>query len=360
MRMPLSSFILVCISCVCIAGCSEETITSPPAARPARIAVVKVHKLTVVAQGAGRIQSRHVSPVGFEVGGRLISRDVDLGAVVKKGQKLAELSALDYQNKVTVAEGELGTSKAMLAQAVPHEKRYLILLTDGWTTRAVYEEALKSLQSAQAQVKASEANLRIAQDQLSYTQLLAPDDGVITAAGADPGQVVAPGQMIVEVSRNDELEAVFAVAGAHIARATLGMPVEVSLQDQPQVAVTGSIREISPEANGATGTYQVRVALPSAPPDMRLGAVVVGRVKDDGPQVATLPASALLQSGDKPQVWVVDKDGSVHRRTVELLEFDTDSVVVSRGLSAGEKVVTAGVQSLAEGQFVTSEEEIAG
>ena len=81
---------------------------------------------------------------------------------------------VDYQNKVTVAEGELGNSKAMLAQAVPHEKRYRILLTDGWTTRAIYEEALKSLQTAQAQVKANEANLRIAKDQLSYTQLLAP------------------------------------------------------------------------------------------------------------------------------------------------------------------------------------------
>jgi RND family efflux transporter MFP subunit len=360
MRLPIGPFLLVCISCVYLAGCSDEESAGPPAPRPARVALVTLHKLAIVAQGAGRIQSRHVSPVGFEVGGRLISRDVDLGAVVKKGQKLAELSAIDYQNKVTVAEGELATAKATLAQAMPHEERYRILLSEGWTTRGVYEEALKSLQTAQAQVKASEANLRIAQDQLSYTQLLAPDDGVITATGADPGQVVAAGQMIVEVSRNDELEAVFAVAGAHIARATLGMPVEVCLQNQPQIAVTGSIREISPEADSATGTYQVRVALPSAPADMRLGAVVVGRVEEEGQQVTTLPATALLQSGDKPQVWVMDKDGAVHRRNVELLEFDADSVVVRRGLSAGEKVVTAGVQSLADGQLVTPEEEIAG
>ena len=72
-----------------------------------------------MAEGAGRIQSRYVSQVGFEVGGRVVSRDVDIGAIVKKGQKLAELSAVDYRNKVTAAEADLAAAKAALAQAAP-------------------------------------------------------------------------------------------------------------------------------------------------------------------------------------------------------------------------------------------------
>ena len=88
---------------------------------------------------------------------------------------------------------------------------------------------------------------------------------------------------------------------------------------------------------------------------MRLGAVVVGRAETEGPEVISIPSNALLQSGDGPQVWVVAKDGAVHRRAVELLEFSADSVVVSRGLSAGEEVVTAGVNWLAEGQPVKPE-----
>ena len=162
---------------------------------------------------------------------------------------------------------------------------------------------------------------------------------------------------MVEISRSSEREAVFAVASEHVAHAKLGMPVKVWVQGRPEIAVIGSVRQISPEADSTTGTYEVKVALPSPPPEMRLGAVVVGRAETEGPEVISVPSNALLQSGDGPQVWVVAEDGTVHRRAVELLEFSADSVVVSRGLSAGEKVVTAGVNSLAEGQPVKPETE---
>ena len=136
------------------------------------------------------------------------------------------------------------------------------------------------------------------------------------------------------------------------------MAVNVFLQGRPDIAATGTIREISPEADSTTGTYQVKVALPSPPAEMRLGAVVIGRVESEGHEVTTLPPGALLQSGDQPQVWVIGNDDRVQRRKVELLQFDADSVVVSHGLSAGENVVTAGVNSLADGQLVKAETEV--
>ena len=136
------------------------------------------------------------------------------------------------------------------------------------------------------------------------------------------------------------------------------MAVSVSLQGRSDIAVTGTIREISPEADSTTGTYQVKVALPSPPVEMRLGSVVVGRVETEGEEAAILPPGALLQSGEKPQVWVVGKDDKVERRKVQLAKFDGDSVMVSHGLSAGEKVVIAGVNSLADGQLVKPETEV--
>jgi RND family efflux transporter MFP subunit len=180
---------------------------------------------------------------------------------------------------------------------------------------------------------------------------------VVTATKADPGQVVDAGQAIVEIARNAEREAVFAVASEQIAHAKVGMPVKVWLQGRPEIAVTGSIREISPEADSTTGTYQVKVTLPSSPPpEMRLGAVVVGHAEIPGKEkVVSLPPSALLQSGNEAQVWVVGEDGKVHRRSVQLVEFDANSVVISRGLASGEKVVTAGINSLAEGESVKPE-----
>jgi RND family efflux transporter MFP subunit len=184
---------------------------------------------------------------------------------------------------------------------------------------------------------------------------------VVTATGADPGQVVAKGQMIVEIAQNDKREAVFAVASEHIAHAQVGMPVRVWLQGRPEIAVTGSIREISPQADSTTGTYRVKVTLPSPlPADMRLGAVVVGSAEIQGQEVVSLPPTALLQSGNAPQVWVLGDEGKVHRRDVQLLKFDANSVVISGGLSAGEKVVTAGINSLAEGDSVTPQTDTTG
>jgi RND family efflux transporter MFP subunit len=265
--------------------------------------------------------------VGFEVGGRLVARYVDVGAVVTKGQKLAKLSDIDYQNRVTAAEADLAAANAAVAQAAPQEWRYRTLLKQGWTTRALYENALRALQSAEAQVQSAEANLRIVQNQLGYTELLAPDDGIVTAAKADPGQVVDAGQAIVEIARNAEREAVFAVASEHIAHAKVGMPVKVSLQGRPEIAVTGSIREISPEADSTTGTYKVKVTLPSPPPGaMRLGAVVVGHAEIKGQEVTSLPPTALLS--------------------------------LAEGESVKPETVTAGIDSLAEGKSVKHQTEV--
>jgi hypothetical protein len=158
---------------IALAGCSNEKAEAPAIARPARVVIATPHKFATVAQGAGVVGSRYVSQVGFEVGGRLISRDVDVGALVRKGQKLASLSATDYRNKATAAEADLVAANAALAQAEPQELRFRTLLQKGFATRAAYDNAVKALQSAQAQVQSAGANLRIAQNQLGYTELLA-------------------------------------------------------------------------------------------------------------------------------------------------------------------------------------------
>lgn len=103
MRLPSSSILFAGVACLVLAGCSEEKASEPTAPRSAQAVVVQPHKLVLVAQGAGRIHARYESDVGFEVAGRLVSRLVETGTVVKKGQKLAELSAVDFRNKLTAS-----------------------------------------------------------------------------------------------------------------------------------------------------------------------------------------------------------------------------------------------------------------
>src|SRR5262249_41690673 len=147
-------------------------------------------------------------------------------------------------------------------------------------------------------------------------------------------------------------EGVFAVADTSIGLAYLGLKVKVTLKSDPNVSTIGSIREMAPNADPVTRTYAVRVALPQVPDAIRLGGIVPGRPLVEARPALRIPTGALLQS-DKPAVWVVEgADRQVQKRPVKVMRFDTDSVLIAEGLKKGDIVVTAGVNSLAEGQKV--------
>jgi len=311
-------------------------------------------------EASGVIDSRYNAQVGFLVGGRLIERKADVGMMVAKGDLLAQLDPTDYKNKLAAAQSQIDGAKSEVAQAGPQEARLKKLLQQGYTTQLEYDRALRSLMTSKAHLEEAQANLRLAQDQVGYTTLKAETDGAVTAVGADPGQVVNAGQMIVQISQVDAREGVFAVSERAISIIRPGFPIRVALQSDPSVAVDGTVREVSPTADPVTGTYTVKVSLPNAPDAMRLGAVVVGSAEVKGEPVAVIPTGALLQSGSEPAVWVVSPtEKVVHRRTVKVLRFDTDTVTLSKGLKDGDLVVTAGVNWLAEGQKVSLPTEIA-
>ena len=128
---------------------------------------------------------------------------------------------------------------------------------------------------------------------------------------------------------------------------------EVWLADHPETKADGKLREISPQADPVTRNYQVKVELADPPAGMFLGATILGRLKLKAESLIEIPSSALTMIEDKPAVWVVDaKDQRVHRREIAIARHAPDSVIVTGGLESGERVVTAGVQELHEGQTV--------
>jgi RND family efflux transporter MFP subunit len=339
---------------VSLASCSKEEEAAPPPPRTVRVVQIHLERAGLGGSASGVIESRYNAQVGFLVGGRLIERRVDIGANVQKGDVLAQLDATDYKNKLAAAQSQVKAAQSEVAQAAPQEARLSSLLKQGFTTQLAYDKALLALKSAKAKVDEAQANLRLAQDQVNYTTLKADADGAVTAVGADPGQVVNAGQMIVQISQLDAREAVFSVSERAVAIMEPGLIVRVALQSDPSIAANGSVREISPTADPVTGTYKVKVALTDPADAMRLGAVVTGSVEMKGEPVAVIPTGALLQTGGEPAVWIVSPaEKLVHRRTVKVLRFDAESVTISEGLKEGDLVVTAGVNWLAEGQKVS-------
>jgi RND family efflux transporter MFP subunit len=263
----------------------------------------------------------------------------------------------NQQNALKGAQSEAAAAQASIEQSRAQEERQRKLLTDGYTTRTQYDNAQRRYAQAQADLASAQAKLNAAQDTLSYTELRADRAGVITAKGAEPGQVVASGQMVVRLADPNEREAVFQVPGAGLRlEAGAAMPtVEVRLVGDQNLVTEGTIREVSPGVDPVTRTYTVKVALADPPPAFLLGSAVVGRARLPAQAVINLPSSALFQTaqGD-PAVWVVDQPrNTVSLRPVSVLQYDTGTVTVSNGLKAGENVVIGGSQKLRPGQKVT-------
>src|SRR5208282_3934814 len=228
------------------------------------------------------------------------------------------------------------------------------LLKDGWTPRANFDEAQQKLLTAEAQVDSARAQARTARDQQSYTVLSADAPGAVTAVGAEAGEVVRAGQMIVQLAHEGGRDAVFDVPEQLIRNGPPQDPqVDIALTNDPQVKATGRVREVSPQADAVTRTFQVKVGMTDPPAAMKLGDTVVGRVRLTAPPGVEVPASALTETEGRPAVWVVDpQNHTVSLRDVEVLRYDPATVVISQGLETGALVVTAGVQTLRPGQKV--------
>jgi RND family efflux transporter MFP subunit len=356
-RALLSCCLITALSL--ISACKQEAAKPPPPPREVRAIVVMPNALSAANDTVGDVEPRRTGNLGFQIGGRLIERLVDTGATVRKGEVLARLDSADQRNRVLSAEAQVRAAQASVDQAVPLEARYRQLLSSGVTTPQKYEEAKKQLQRSNDELADAQAQLAFAQDQLRYAQLVAPTDGVVLSTGADPGQVVSAGQMVIQVADPNEREGVFAVADTVIGLAYVGLPIRVRLKSDPSISSLGNVREIAPNADPVTRTYTVRVTLPDPPDAMRLGAIVVARPEVASEEVIRIPAGALLQTGE-PCVWMVEgTDHEVHKRLVKVLRFDTDAILVSEGLKKGDIVVTKGINSLADGQKVSLPAELA-
>jgi RND family efflux transporter MFP subunit len=335
-----------------VTGCDKPVPPAPQARSVRAVAVERVAEGETVSL-TGHVRSKDQASLAFRLDGRMIERPVNVGDLLTAGQVVAKLDPQIQQNLLRTAEGNLSSLEAQLREARITFWRQQELLKDGWTSRAKFDEAEHKLQTIQAQVDAAQAQVRIAEEQLSYTVLSADALGAVTAKGAEPGEVVHAGQMIVELARQGGRDAVFDVPEQLIRTGPRDPVVEIALTNEPIVRATGRVREVAPQADATTRTFQVKVGIIDPPQGMQLGSTVTGRIKLSAPPGVEIPASALTEANGRQAVWVVDPQSkTVSLREVDILRHDPATVVVSQGLEAGDLVVTAGVQTLHPGQKV--------
>jgi membrane fusion protein, multidrug efflux system len=341
-----------------LAGCETHSEANPPEpVRPVLTAPVEVSTSKVFGPFTGTIMPRYSSDLGFQSArGRIVARDVSVGDVVKKGQRLAALDATLIQFQLASAEADLASAQAQFVNAQAEEGRKSYLLQAGASTQAQMDTAAAALASAQARLNQAKASVEAAQIQLGYTSLIAGYDGVITAVSAEVGQVVSAGQTVVTLARPDVREAVFDVPDSMVDRARQGGQFSVTLLADPTVTTTGKVREIAPLSDPATRTRRIRLSLTNPPEALRLGSTVSISLSEPTAPQTVVPKSALFEDAGASSVWVADAaTGKVTKVAVEVIQRRGDDAVVDAKLSTGERVVTAGTHSLHDGETVRVE-----
>jgi RND family efflux transporter MFP subunit len=349
MRWFLILPVLVIPALLLVACEKEETVVLP--ARPVLSVVVEQSALPGT-RFAGTVQAKVQASLGSRVAGRLVTLAVHVGDLVTKGEVLAVLDATAYELAVRSARAELSSAEATLSSAVAAEERQKALLQTNTAAQAAVESAEQTREAAAASLTRSRTALSKAEEQLSYTRIEAEFDGVVTATGAEVGQVVAPGEAIVTIARPDERDAVVDIpetAGG----IAINSPFSISLQISPDIAVKGIVREVAPSADQVTRTRRVKIALEAPPAMFRLGTTITAEL--EGPEVTALlvPQASVLERDGKPHVWLADAEkGEVHLRSIETGASAGRYVRVTSGIVAGDRIVTAGIHSLEEGQKV--------
>lgn len=347
-------FPLLLLLALAATGCGEKKTDKPAPPRPVRYLVVTNSAANPQTVRTGEIRAHDETTLAFRLDGRMISREVDIGARVHAGQVLASLESETGKNQLASARADVESARAAEQVAALNLKRMQALMPSGAIARTQLDSARADWQSAASKLKSSTAALRNAEQNLSWTQLVAPADGIITRVNASAGQVVSAGQAVFTLATSEARDVVFAVADPR--QLASNATFTVALLADPSVKASGSLRDISPQADPQTRTWQVRLALANPPAAMALGASATIALPESASAGFAVPAPALSRLGQQPALFVIDEKNRAQPRAVTLGGYSASSVFIRSGLRPGDRVITAGVSKLRAGEQVIAGE----
>jgi HlyD family secretion protein len=338
-----------------LAAVSVRAQAPPPAAaaRPALTVVLaspQRAELPLVVPANGNIAAWQEAIVGAEAAGlRLAQVRVNVGDRVRRGQVLATFAEALPQADLAQARAAMTEAEATLAEAVANAQRARDLQASGALSAQQINQYLTAERTAEARLQAQRALFRTQEIRLAQTQVLAPDDGVISARAATVGAVVSPGQELFRLIRQGRLEWRAEVASSDLARLQPGMAVRVTpAGGEP---VTGKLRMVAPTVDVATRNGLVYVDLPQ-PGSARMGMFARGEFEIGRSPALTLPQTAVLLRDGFSHVFQVGADSKVRQVKVTVGRRLGDRIEITGGLDPAARVVASGAGFLGDGDTV--------
>jgi len=331
--LPLRAFALSLVAVVLTAACGKE------AAEPPAEVIRPVRYEEVVAASGG--QERKV------------------GEGVAKGQLLASLDARDYELQVQQADAALAQADAEARNAEHNYDRVRQLYENNNASRNDLDGARARAESARAAVQSAAKQLELARRRLTYTRLAAPFDCAVASVDAEERENVGAGQTVVRVNCGDQPEVEVAVPEGLITQIQPGDDVTVRFDALPGRTFAAAVHEVGISAGRSATTYPVTVRLAESDPGIRPGmaAEVAFRLdRGTGEAGVLVVPAAVGEDRDGRFVFVVEATGEglavAHRRPITAGDLVGDRLTILEGLTPGERVVTAGVSRITDGQTV--------
>jgi membrane fusion protein, multidrug efflux system len=342
-----------------LAGCKgEASMEEKEVVRPVKTTTVFAAPQGRTLTYSGVVRPRIESNLGFRVSGKIVERAINVGDRVKVGQTIARLDDTDLKLAENSARAAVASARTRRDVTRDNLERAKPLLEKQFISQASYDIRRNDFDAAVSGLESAEAQLRQAGNATSYATLKADKAGIVTAVMGEPGQVVSPGQAVIALAEAGEVEVAIGVPEQDAGRLTVGQRADIALWsgsgNGTGKSAEGRIREIAGQADAASRTYAIRVAVANPPQTMRLGMTATVAMRIDGEHAAmVVPLTALTEADGSPVVFVVDTEKKTVRRTpVTVAGTADDGVRVAGGLSPGDVVVTAGVQFLRDGMRV--------
>jgi multidrug efflux system membrane fusion protein len=349
------------LSLLFLGACNQAEVEKKEVLRPVRYIEVgsSETKMQRVFSGFARVGSDVT--LSFRTSGVIIEKNVVKGQSVKKGDLLGQLDNVEAQLAYEKALSELDRAESQMNTSETNFNRIKFLYEQGAKPLIEYENARNNYTSAKSQYETALRNRDLQKTQMDYGFIYAPMDGEVLKVNGDVNERVGAGFEFVVLNISDgRMKVIVNLPEVVINRTRLDMPVEINFPAVDGETFLGKVIEISPDISDESATYPVDVSIIDPAKEIRPG--MVANVTFDFTDGNTannriiLPVNTVGEDAGGKFVFVVipenDKVATVQKRQVKIGTLTTDGFEITAGLKAGDKVVTAGLQTLLNGQKV--------
>lgn len=334
-----------------LSACQKAEEPGPPSRQTVTAATVSQVSLPQSVTASGTVSAWEEVPVGAETGGLVATGVfVDEGSWVRQGQPLVQLNDALLRAQLQQQEAQVQTARANVARDDAALARAQELKERGFLSQASLDTALANQRASQANLSAAVAGLSETRTRLNQTTIRAPVSGRIISRNVTKGQIVAAGTELFRMVRDGRLELDAQVPETELTLVAAGQTATI-VSDQ-NGSTTGTVRIVTPEVDPQTRLGVARITL-SPDAALKPGNFARATISVGAAPALIIPSSAIVFREGKPGVYVIGQNNSVVFTLIETGARTGDSVAITRGLRAGERVVVTGAGFLGDGDLVT-------